>query len=224
MHVLLAVIMFLQPVDSASRSLDTEAVSELVVMPDGRMRHLLIWDVRNGAMPRSDELRCLQAQKESLMQLVADGKRRVVALPVNSVQCEWGTRHQWTVYCEDVNTYRWFSAEGNDFHFQRTTNGYRLIVNNSAVDSLDIVGKRAKEVITMPGQVHSATGCHSTVGRKVVTELSESDFEMGVVSEKLRVAKIAPRVIECGPASLEQKEIAVFNREFDGAMRDASNR
>lgn len=221
MIFLLAAILCLQPAGGGVLSLDTEDRSEIFVMPDGRMKHVMVWDVRDGAMALADELGSVQVQNESIAKHVAVGKGRIAALPMTRSRQPWGTRYQWTVFCADIGAYRWFTEDGSDFRLQTTEDGFRLTVATTVMDSINILGKRATEVIVMPGKIISASGCGAIMGRKAITDLTEEDLrdlDLGVDNKKIEAAQVAPRVIICGPSSVTEAEINEFNKAFDAAM------
>lgn len=221
MIFLLAATLCLQPVVDGGLSIDMDYRSEIFVMPDGRMKHVMVWDVRDGVMALADELGSVQVQNESIAKHVATVKGRIAALPVKSSHQPWGNRYQWTVFCSNIGVYRWFTEDGSDFRLQTKEDGFRLTVAATVIDSIDILGRRATEVIVMPGVIKSANGCGAFMGRKAITDLTEEDLrdlDLGVDNKKVQAAQVAPRVIICGPSSVTEAEINEFNKAFDAAM------
>jgi hypothetical protein len=220
MIFLLAATLCLQPAGGLL-SLDMDDRSEIFVMPDGRMKHVMVWDVRDGAIALSDERKAVQVQNESIAKHVAIGKGRIAALPMASSRQPWGSRYQWTVFCSDIGAYRWFTEDGSDFRLQKTESGFHLTVATSGLESVESPGKRSTEVIVMPGKITSASGCGAVMGRKAITDLTDEDFwdlERGVDNKKIEAAQVAPRVIICGPSSVTEAEVNEFNKAFDAAM------
>jgi hypothetical protein len=172
-------------------------------------------------MPLAEELKLAQAENESIAKRIATGEGRIAALPMISSRQPWGNRYQWTVFCADINTYRWFTEDGSDFRLLKTENGFHLTVATSVMDSINIAGKRATEVIVMPGKITSASGCGAVMGRKAITDLTEEDlrdFDLGVDNKKIEASQVAPRVIICDPSSVTEAELNEFNKAFDAAM------
>lgn len=220
MIFLLAATLCLQPAGGVI-SIDMDDRSDIFVMPDGRMKHVMILDMRDGAMPLSEEVGLVETQNESIAKHVAVGKGRIAALPMTRSRQPWGNRYQWTVFCADINTYRWFTEDGSDFRLLKTESGFHLTVATSVMDSIFIGGKRATEVIVMPGVIKSANGCGAVMGRKAITDLTEEDlrdFDLGTDNKKIQAAQVAPRVIICGPSSVTEAELNEFNKAFDAAM------
>ncbi len=148
-------------------------------------------------------------------------RARVSSAVSSNMTYEKGEKYQWILFCDDVNGYQWTIPERGEYIFERKEGTFRLTMKQTALDSLLLPPPTihsAREVIVMPGEVTLANGVDVKSERMAITELTIRDLGKESDGEKVRLSKVAPRVIECGPATIPQSEIDAFNKEYEAAI------
>jgi hypothetical protein len=200
--------------------LDTEYHEEFRFMPSRTMRHQIVWTVNDGSLTATEIAGMVVEIKRATGKQSKQLKVETFAVHSSPERVGTSTRYRTHIYCKDCNEYRWMTEDG-DFRWRPVEDGFTVDVQASFFDSTDTTGKRATAVFILPGVIRSATGCDSRAGRVASISLTDKDWlEKG---EKVKIAKVIPRIIHCGPSIVTEKEIAEFEQEYNQAKVVSDN-